>query len=49
MYGSMLIDCYGRILWTDKLAHELFEGSLNNFDTMKIQDLLLQIKLDFFL
>lgn len=38
----MLVDKLGRIIFSDKLAHELFEGSLNNFQTLRIQNLLLQ-------
>lgn len=38
----MLVDKMGRIIFSDKLGHELFEGSLNNFQTLRIQNLLLK-------
>lgn len=37
----MLVDKIGRIIFSDKLGHELFEGSLNNFHILRIQNLLL--------
>ena len=42
VYSVMLVDKFGRIIFSDKLGHELFEGSLNNFRTLKIQNLLLK-------
>ena len=41
VYGAVLIDSFGKILWCDKMAHELLEGSLNNFAKNPITSLLL--------
>jgi hypothetical protein len=49
LFSVMLVDHYGRIIFSDKLGHELFEGSLNNFNTIKIQNLLLRTLKDSFL
>ena len=31
IYGGLLMDELGRLVWCDKTTHELLEGSLNNF------------------
>lgn len=49
IYGSVLVDEWGRVLWCDKAAHELLEGSLNNFERMRVQDFLLHSELPRFL
>jgi hypothetical protein len=40
MYSVMLLDKFGKIIYSDKLGSELFEGSLNNFKRIRIQDML---------
>lgn len=45
----ILVDSEGRIVYADKLGHELFEGSLNNFDSLKIQNLMLLSKKELYL
>lgn len=42
VFSLMLVDSFGRIVFSDKLGHELFEGSLNNFSKLRIQNLLLR-------
>ena len=49
VYGGMLIDDLGRILWCDKICHELLEASLNNLANTPISSLLLQSQLPTFL
>ena len=40
-YALVLVSGDGRILYADKLGHELLEGSLNNFDSCLLQNLML--------
>ena len=49
VYGGVLIDSFGRILWCDKVSHELLEASLNNLATTPLTSLLLQSQLPHFL
>jgi len=49
VYGGILIDDLGRILWCDKTSHELLEASLNNLASTPISSLLLQSQLPKFL
>jgi hypothetical protein len=42
VFSVMLVDSFGRVVFSDKLGHELFEGSLNNFMNLRIQNILLR-------
>lgn len=42
IFSVLLVNKYGRIIFSDKLGHQLFEGSLNNFCTARVQNLIME-------
>lgn len=40
IYSVMLVNEWGKIIYSDKTGNELFEGSLNNFGRLHIQNLI---------
>jgi hypothetical protein len=40
IYSVMLVNEFGKIIYSDKTGNELFEGSLNNFSRLHVQNLI---------